>query len=143
MGNHKKDPCPECGNLKSIETKLCFKCSRIKLRKWHKEGFENYILYRRHKDRRMSYELREKVFAKLGSHCVKCGFSDKRALQVDHVYNDGYIDRKKNGWSDMKIRYRTILADTEGKYQILCANCNWIKKCEESEQRMREKYAII
>ena len=29
--------------------------------------------------------LRKKIFDSLGGVCIRCGFSDERALQVDHV----------------------------------------------------------
>jgi hypothetical protein len=28
---------------------------------------------------------------------------------------------------------KKVLADTTGSYQLLCANCNWIKKSENNE----------
>ncbi len=33
---------------------------------------------------------RIQVFEILGDKCKECGFSDKRALQVDHIFNNGY-----------------------------------------------------
>ena len=68
----------------------------------------------------------------LGGCCARCGFTDSRALQIDHVHNDGYADRKR--WSAGTAHLRivaSILAGTDtGRYQVLCANCNWIKKAE-------------
>jgi len=72
-------------------------------------------------------KLRQSALTKLGSKCVRCGFDDIRALQVDHIEGDGWKDRGK---SDRM--YKKILAGQEG-YQLLCANCNWIKKTEKDE----------
>lgn len=63
--------------------------------------------------------------------CSQCGFSDVRALHLDHINNDGAASRRANTGS------RTIAGTTyyrwvrkndypEG-YQVLCANCNYIK----------------
>lgn len=71
-------------------------------------------------------ELKEQLYAKYGKRCANCGFEDARALQIDHVYNDGHADRKKG--ENSRQRIRNAINDTEGRYQILCANCNWIKK---------------
>lgn len=37
--------------------------------------------------------LRDKALSKLGNQCIACGFTDKRALQIDHINSDGKIDR--------------------------------------------------
>lgn len=71
--------------------------------------------------------LRQKVIAALGGECVWCGFSDPRALQIDHV-NDGGSQIRRDGqsWSQF---YREILEGTHDQpVQLLCANCNWIKR---------------
>mgnify|MGYP001577497613 FL=1 len=70
---------------------------------------------------------REAVYAKFGNKCAHCGFADKRALQIDHVHGGGAIEGRKIGSHQDKF-YRKVLADTEGRYQLLCANCNWIKR---------------
>src|SRR5882762_6726760 len=38
---------------------------------------------------------REEIFDKLGHVCSECGFSDKRALQIDHVHGRGKEDHKQ------------------------------------------------
>ena len=52
------------------------------------------------------------------------GCTDPRALQIDHVNNDGHAEPLK------AYRYgflKSVLADTAGRFQLLCANCNVIK----------------
>lgn len=68
---------------------------------------------------------REKVYARLGGAlCRKCGFSDRRALQFDHRNGGGHRHRRAMA----RVRfYRYILAHPN-KFQVLCANCNWIKR---------------
>jgi hypothetical protein len=73
--------------------------------------------------------LRKAVIAFLGGKCVRCGFDDPRALQVDHVNGGGSAERKK--YKNAKtVIYRRVLNGKPG-YQLLCANCNWIKRDEE------------
>lgn len=74
---------------------------------------------------------RDKILTFLGNKCVRCGFTDKRALQVDHIHGGGVKHIKAKSTS---IRYREILADTKHTlFQLLCANCNWIKRTENGE----------
>ena len=54
---------------------------------------------------------------------------DIRCLQVDHINGGGTQERKRIG--NYAI-YGKILKDTTG-YQLLCANCNSIKKHELKE----------
>lgn len=76
-------------------------------------------------------KLRQQVIAHLGGKCCRCGFGDWRALQVDHVNGGGVVERQLiNGTGALM---RKVLADTTGKYQLLCANCNWIKRYENGE----------
>jgi len=73
--------------------------------------------------------LRAHAIEKLGGKCTQCGFDDARALQFDHVNSDGKEDRKLGPGQ----RYMKILRDTGDNFQLLCANCNWIKKFEKKE----------
>jgi hypothetical protein len=75
---------------------------------------------------------RQNIFTKLGKRCRTCGFEDERALQIDHIQGGGNKTRK-NGYT--YIYLRNILEDPEieTKFQILCANCNWIKKAVNQE----------
>lgn len=65
-----------------------------------------------------------------GGKCVRCGFDDWRALQFDHVDGGGRKELKDYNW----LSYlKKVVSDTTGKYQLLCSNCNWIKKYENNE----------
>ncbi len=63
--------------------------------------------------------------------CVKCGFSDIRALSIDHIDGGGTHHR-------VELHHRNIYAwlrknnYPEG-YQTLCMNCQFIKRCEGKE----------
>ena len=77
---------------------------------------------------------RQEVFALLGVSCARCGFSDTRALQIDHVLGGGAIHMRRV--ADPYVRYCQMIDSIESgaeEYQILCANCNWIKRAENGE----------
>lgn len=71
-----------------------------------------------------------------GAFCKSCGFTDWRALQVDHVNGGGGEERRRHGGKSASItrkkQLELIYANPQ-KYQVLCANCNWIKKYEKGE----------
>jgi hypothetical protein len=74
--------------------------------------------------------LRDAALAALGGCCARCGFSDKRALQIDHVDGGGAVERRTKAPVTL---YKEIAAGGSEGYQILCANCNWIKRHENAE----------
>jgi len=73
------------------------------------------------------------IIALLGGKC-KCGFSDPRALQIDHVNGHGNKEKREAG-STITYYNRILKRIKEGSkdYQVLCANCNWIKRHEMRE----------
>ena len=88
------------------------------IRLWHRE--------RNRKDR----EDALRAFGKV--ECAKCGFSDRRALHIDHINGGGNQERKK--FKDPN-KYHKHICKNVSNYQLLCANCNFIKKHEEQEKR--------
>lgn len=77
-------------------------------------------------------ELRHKAFAALGGAvCKQCGFSDVRALQIDHIV--GGQGRKDRAQYSTPIFYRHVIEEGSNKFQVLCANCNTIKKIANRE----------
>lgn len=103
-------------------------------KKYEKHYRETHLEKHREKARRYLRKLREKVFEILGRVCRRCGFSDIRALQIDHKYGGGCKETRSMSQSAFlkKVLKRPEL------YQILCANCNWIKRFEKNEVRQRK-----
>lgn len=77
----------------------------------------------------------------LGSRCVKCGFSDIRALCIDHISGGGTRDRLTRGANYYRY-YLEHLEEAKDKLQVLCANCDRIKKYENKEQFVKYKELI-
>lgn len=125
--------------------KRCTKCKDLKsLNNFHKhhtthDGHHTIcIKCRRAQAVRDLYKVnpRERIVKLLGNRCCRCGFSDVRALQIDHVNGGGTRDRARlKGAIAYYIHIERNL--NSGLYQLLCANCNWIKRVENGEHLTR------
>jgi hypothetical protein len=71
---------------------------------------------------------RREFLQTMGGKCKLCGNRDFRVLQIDHVHGDGHLEPRS---SSLKF-YAKVLANPDD-YQILCANCNMIKKAVNRE----------
>ena len=64
----------------------------------------------------------------LGNKCACCGEAEQIFLSLDHIQNDGCIDRIKNG-RRTTAQYKEIVDNpSQTKFQLLCMNCNWAKR---------------
>lgn len=110
-------------------------------RRWMNEDYkrnpEKYKLRNKEKYKRNAKEmivlaseyrrkLRQSLITLMGGKCVRCGESDWRCLQVDHINGDGRKDRnKRNNYTKyLKEIINEVKANSK-KYQLLCANYNW------------------
>ena len=82
--------------------------------------------------RKYSFKVRSGLVNLLGGKCVDCGYDkDIRVLELDHINNDGNIDRKRFPTSfTLWLYYHTHPEEAKLKLQVLCANCNRIKMYE-------------
>lgn len=89
-------------------------------------------MFRERQQAKSYAETKARVFHLLGSKCAHCGIADWRVLQIDHIAGGGTKDRTIRAHK----RYSHVLeslAAGEVKHQLLCANCNWIKRYERNE----------
>lgn len=127
---------------------------RVWKRKWRKDNYEHYrsvaneYMRNYHKTpkgraimRASSQKTRQKrrefLLSFFGGKCCKCGFSDVRALHMDHRL--GRNGEKRLG--NIDSRYSFVKNNPEEalrQYQLLCANCNFIKVYENNEFRPRK-----
>lgn len=149
--------CKDCQKEKTHYAKgLCYACWKIadyyknhkkkkaQAREQRKNNPETYRqsqrnCYFRNRDKnnarvkKNNWELKMAVVKVFGGKCAKCGYSkDIRAFQVDHVNSNGKMERKVLGLNTSKIYRKIVRGETEG-YQLLCANCNLIKRFEKGE----------
>jgi hypothetical protein len=93
----------------------------------------------REAQRQHRYAVRHEILDMLGGGmCAHCGYChDWRALQVDHRHGGGNKDpRTKGGNTNLwafRNWVRANLEEARRIYQVLCANCNWIKRYENGE----------
>lgn len=90
---------------------------------------EKFRKHRREYYQKLIENLKMKVFELLGNKCNNCGFSDKRAFQIDHIHGGGRQQRKGMS-TESFLKY--VLKHPE-EFQLLCANCNQIKRIENKE----------
>jgi hypothetical protein len=100
----------------------------------HRKGYKNEY-YKK---------IRAEIIQLLGGKCTNpfnlphpdwC--NDTRCLQIDHV-NGGGIKEKKRVTNGGQEYYGFVLRQIKlgsKDYQLLCANCNWIKRHENNENR--------
>ena len=81
--------------------------------------------------KRTRRRLRLRVLEHLGGKCIRCGITDTRVLQIDHVNGGG--SKERIVFTHRDEFHRKVLKDDANCYQLLCANCNWIKRHENQE----------
>lgn len=69
-------------------------------------------------------KLRDQVFEHYGNKCACCGETQAKFLTLDHVNNDGYLDRGKHTRGGHGLYRQVIRAGFPETFQILCWNCN-------------------
>ncbi len=67
--------------------------------------------------------LRERILDHYGAFCNCCGESNILFLNIDHVENDGYAERKIFKGA-LPFYNKIIREGYPESYQILCSNCN-------------------
>jgi len=109
-------------------------------RNWRKLNSDKCRKTQRTSTRKCREKLKREIFELLGGCCTnpygqhKEPYTDIRALQIDHINGGGRKGR--HGKSSISI-YRDILIQIKSgskNYQLLCANCNWIKRYKNHEQ---------
>lgn len=104
----------------------------ISSKEWKKKNPEKANASARKSIKKLRVRRRREVLELMGSKCVRCGFNDFRALQIDHIDGGGLKKIKAIGGTGRQLK---IILEN-GKYkglQLLCANCNWIKRDENNE----------
>ena len=77
-------------------------------------------------------KLRLAATAKLGDCCAKCKNKNSNLFCIDHLFGNGRADRAR--FVNENQFFKDVV-DNPWKYQLLCHNCNWIKRHERREVR--------
>lgn len=101
-----------------------------KAREWNLKNKDKvYEINQKHKQK-----TKKIIFWYLGYRCSECGFSDTRALQLDHIKSNGSEERKR--FASHTSYYQFYYNKPQMVFdnlRLLCANCNWIKAVENKE----------
>lgn len=78
------------------------------------------------REKRCRDKLKSEVIQRLGGACACCGITELEFLSVDHVQGDGARHRATFTRGTGSL-YRKVRAEgyPEGRYRVLCHNCNW------------------
>lgn len=90
----------------------------------------HWVKYRKGESNRAK-KLRLELLDILGGpKCIRCGYEqDWRALNFDHIRDDGAEDRLIHGhWTSFYSFYISNPEIARANLQVLCCNCNQIKK---------------
>lgn len=135
LGNKPKPSkilCIECNEIKNITEftprnryrgrQRCIKCKLVVTKKWrgknpHKSKEYNGKYFPRR---------RQELLREYGNKCNCCGETNQDLLQLDHIYNDGAKERREDKSRHIHLRLKR-LGFPKDRYQLLCANCNWLK----------------
>lgn len=130
--------CEDCGikietNVSKI--KRCEICRPAYRKRYSQEYKRKYLwsstpngkAYAKKYHKEESLKYKAIVFDHYGWKCNCCGETLRTMLCVDHVNNDGHMDRKSY-ITGTRFYKKIIESGFSNNYQILCANCNWSKK---------------
>lgn len=119
--------------------------NRERAREISREGNAKYCAKnpatRRKSAREYNARRRGELLAFFGGKCLLCGFSDTRALHLDHINGGGGKIRAAGGhglfekWKMTRDQPEVARAT----FQLLCANCNCIKRDENYEYSERAR----
>lgn len=119
---------------------LCQRCGRKRDGPWLKcRACSAHVrLYARNRAKR----IRLKVLARYGSRCACCLEVDHPAfLTIDHIFNDGGIERKE-GSNSQQLHERLLkLKSLSRRHQVLCWNCNEAKRIYGQCPHLKERKA--
>lgn len=122
----------------------CYEC----LRRWHKDYHDKDVEASRKRRREQARKYRannrefvnsrsryfsalyrdrdrDLIYEAYGNKCACCGEANPKFFTIDHVNNDGHIERKNKVYTSGSMFYRKIVRENfPANYQILCYNCN-------------------
>lgn len=102
------------------------------MKEYHRKHSQNYTPERKRELReyatRYNNKRKEKILKHYGGKCASCGETTPEFLCIDHINNDGNIERKKLGLRGGNLYGHIIKNNFPDTYQILCFNCNHKKR---------------
>lgn len=126
-------------SLRKKNSKVCKACNLSLGNDWRKKNPDRSRAYaKKYYRQNPGYSLnwcrqnRKKIRAEMllsyGGKCNQCGTDNPIVLDIDHVNNDGAVDRKNGLWGWRLYRWLRKNGYPKDRFQLLCRNCNWIKE---------------
>lgn len=94
---------------------------------YRKDAKNSVLAYNRQWSADYRARLRSEMLIAYGGKCNCCGEDQSLFLQLDHVENDGHLDRKAHKTSNKLLAHLKKAGWPKDRYQLLCANCNFGK----------------
>lgn len=150
FGSESQKQCAKCHKVKNISDFAkatnkpigvlgrCNDCNK----EWHsnhrannRKKYNSYsrVHYYKHHEKSKEWarnernSLRNEIVIAYGSFCALCGETETKFLALDHIFSDGYLDRKQFGSSGNIYRNVKKQGFPKDRYQLLCHNCNGAK----------------
>lgn len=101
---------------------------RARASAYRKKNLAKVVAWNRAYRRKFYPALRSEMIAAYGGKCACCGESEPKFLQLDHIFNDGHIERKKVRTTMVLATRLKRLGWPKDRHQLLCANCNFGKQ---------------
>ncbi len=124
---------PELAGERMISTRGCVACKRerwVKSNRARKSTAVGVAYAERKRESQKDRRLRERieVFTHYGQVCSECGFSDSRALTIDHTNQRGAEHKKPDGRRYTGVwLYRWLIKNgMPSGFRTLCANCQMV-----------------
>lgn len=138
IGNKRPD-CKSCVNLRMKETRRGNEDYTIRFNEYQKEWQKTYRKTAKYKEWRAKdlvrrsaklKEIKQQIVDHYGGQCACCGIKELPFLTVDHINNDGYLERTACGRrpAGYLLYQRIIRANFPKDLQVLCFNCNIAKQ---------------
>lgn len=107
-------------NLDMVRRQQAEKRQQVKGHRDPETKRKNAEYQKRYRDK-----LKAEVYAAYGNRCACCGEAEVRFLSIDHVDNDGFLNRKA-GFDNCTtaLMGRIKREGFPPSFQLLCMNCN-------------------
>lgn len=102
--------------------------ARRRAKRWRGRNLDSARERGRISEQRRRGTRRTKILLKLGNRCCRCPVAEPSVLHVDHIHDDGWLDKEllsRNG-----VTYYDYILSNLTQFQLLCANCNHRKRID-------------
>jgi len=100
------------------------KNNKEKIKQWEKVNEDRIKQWHKDAERKRKFMVMEKY----GGTCIACGCSELAILTIDHINDDGAIDRRRVKATKQRFYSFLMRNPRRSDLQVLCHNCQWKKR---------------